>query len=243
MRRATLALTLCLLLAAAAPAQKKTVPLSIQGDTYLVVKAVPFKVVAPAGATDYTWSVPVGVESTDSDNVLTVTKAPVGQFVIKIKMTTIDFDAKKVTKDTGEVTITLGGVQPPTPGPTPGPGPTPSDVPIAGDGFRVLIVEDAANRAKLPASQEVILFDKSVRDYLATKCVKGDDNKTPERRICDKGIDYSKQKVWADALERANSKAKGTYPWIAISNGKEGFEGPLPKTVDETLALLKKYGG
>src|SRR6185312_8012535 len=104
--------------ATCAVAQKRTVPLEIKGDTFLTVKAVPFQVVAPAGAADYSWTLPAGVEGTEADNVLTVTKAPQGQFVIKVKTTTIDFDAKKFKKDTGEVTVTLGEQpKPPDPGP------------------------------------------------------------------------------------------------------------------------------
>lgn len=115
---------LCLVLAMVTPlyadkGDKKAVPLTIVGDTVLVVKAVPFKVVAPEGAGDYTWTLPTGVEGTNNEdeNVLTVTKAPSGVFVIRVKMVTIDFEKKKVIKETGEVTVTLG--TPPKPPPDP----------------------------------------------------------------------------------------------------------------------------
>ncbi len=56
----------------------------------------------------------------------------------------------------------------------------------------------------------------------------------------DAGVDASQEsQLWQDALKRK----RGALPWLVISNGKSGFEGPLPATVDETLTLLKKYGG
>jgi hypothetical protein len=82
------------------------------------------------------------------------------------------------------------------------------------------------------------IFSRMVRDYLDAKCAKV--GGTPEYRIYDKDIDVSRDaKTWQDAMRRTRAQ----MPWIIISNGKTGFEGPLPSDVPSTLELLKKYGG
>ncbi len=95
--------------------------LTIVGKTVLVVKELPFKVVAPTGADFYVWTLPNGVEGDDSDNVMTITKAPVGEFVIKVRTLTFDEKTHKKIKDAGEVTVYMGKMPTPTPGPTPTP--------------------------------------------------------------------------------------------------------------------------
>ena len=78
-----------------------------------------------------------------------------------------------------------------------------------------------------------------VSDYLNAKCVKVDGH--PEWRIFDKDKDLSKTKgIWKDVMALPRS----TLPWIVVGNGKiDGYSGPLPATVEETMVLLKKYGG
>lgn len=44
---------------------------------------------------------------------------------------------------------------------------------------------------------------------------------------------------WQDAFR----KPRDSLPWIYITNNKVGYSGPLPKTEEETLNLLRKYGG
>jgi hypothetical protein len=135
--------------------------------------------------------------------------------------------------------------------PDPGPGPKPPDppvpptppdppAPIPADGFRVLMVYETAEVSKYPAAQSAVLYSKSVRDYLNAKCAAGPDGKTKEWRIWDKDADPSQEAShWQAAMKRTRA---GT-PWLVVSDGKTGFEGPLPNTVEETLTLLKKYGG
>lgn len=132
----------------------------------------------------------------------------------------------------------------PPPGPGPKPVPPGPDVdpnappPIAGEGFRVLIVYETGQN--LPAAQSPILFGKTIREYLDAKTVLDADGRTHAWRIWDKDVDASgESKSWQDALARPRK----SIPWILISNGTTGYEGPLPATVDEALALLKKYGG
>lgn len=125
---------------------------------------------------------------------------------------------------------------PTPPGPTP-PGPTPTPAPIPVDGFRVLMLYESAEAAKYPASQVAALHSKMVRDYLREKCVKED---LGGWHIWDKDVDASAMpKHWQDALKRPRTE----LPWIIISTGKTGYEGPLPADADKTLELLKKYGG
>ena len=77
-------------------------------------------------------------------------------------------------------------------------------------------------------------------NYVMTNCVKGKDGKTPEYRITDQDAPVMQSsQLWADALKRK----RDSLPWLLISNGKTGYEGPLPATLAETLELAKKYGG
>ncbi len=151
--------------------------------------------------------------------------------------------AGDVPSDPALATVTIvGQPDPPVPpGPVPPdpPGPTPGPVPIPGDGLRVLIVYESADLAKMPPAQQSILDSAAVRGYLQEKCAKGPDG-TPERRIWDKDTDASAEsKLWQDAFKRPRKEV----PWLVISNGKAGYEGPLPATVDDALKLLKQYGG
>lgn len=146
-----------------------------------------------------------------------------------------------------ECVITIGTPPPPVPPvppvpPIPPVPPVPPQppAPIPADGFRVLIVYESAESGKIPASQQAILFTQSVRAYLNERCAAGADGKTKEWRMWDKDVDTSAEtKVWQDAMKRPRQQV----PWIVISDGKTGFEGPLPGNVADTLSLLKKYGG
>ena len=128
----------------------------------------------------------------------------------------------------------------PTPGPTP-PGPTPGPAPIPLEGLRVLIIYESAELAKIPASQHAVLNGEKVRGYLDSKCAVGADGKTKEWRIWDKDASViNEAKHWQDAWARPRGPA---MPWVIISNGKDGYEGPLPVAVEEMMLLLKKFGG
>lgn len=143
---------------------------------------------------------------------------------------------------TRELDIRLLPIPPPEP-PTPPkppepPTPPPSPAPIPEKGFRVLIVTESPEVSALPASQQLILTAGPVWEYLNTHAVQGPVNK--EWRIWPKNVNTTgERKLWQDAMARPRT----SYPWILISNGETGFEGPLPSTVAETLTLLKKYGG
>ena len=49
----------------------------------------------------------------------------------------------------------------------------------------------------------------------------------------------AEEKAWQDAMKRPHP----TLPYLIVSNGKSGYEGPLPTSVDEAMTILKKYGG
>jgi hypothetical protein len=112
--------------------------------------------------------------------------------------------------------------------------------PLGQEGLRVLIVEDVEQRATLPVSQRIIFSDPAIREYLDQHCTK-DASGNPEYRILDHQLDMTNAPpVWRDAMKRPRK----SLPWIIISAPpRGGTEGPLPANSDETLALLKRWGG
>lgn len=143
-------------------------------------------------------------------------------------------DAKKAFRRT--IDANKGPRPPPEPEP---PGPTP--VPIPDAGLRVLIVFESGPDANPLPKQAVIVNSKTLRDYLKGVCVREelslykagfrmwDQDQDP------KGDPY--EKVWSAAMARK----RASVPWICISNGVAGFEGPLPASVTDTINLIKKY--
>lgn len=134
--------------------------------------------------------------------------------------------------------IVVGPVEPPPPNPPPGPNPPgPSPIPLSG--LRVLILEETGDRQKLPPSQAAILTSAELRAALKAKCAKGVDG-SPEFRFLDVDADVSLQeKHWQEAMKLPRQ----SLPWIVVSDGKAGFQGPLPATIQDTLALIAKFGG
>lgn len=139
------------------------------------------------------------------------------------------------------------GPVPPTPvPPTPHPPTPPKPAPIAEPGLRVLIIYESGPKGdeKLTKEQEAILYGETVWNYLASKCVK-EPSGNPATRIYDKDASPTDLPVWQTALKRPRLKADGTpdptIPWVIISNGTTGYEGPLPKTVEEFKALVDRY--
>lgn len=134
-----------------------------------------------------------------------------------------------------------GSPTPIPPGPTPVPPdpptpvpPNPAPIPVAG--FRVLIFYESAELAKMPPKQALILTGKETRDYLNAKCVQ--EGNMRGYWIIDKDADLSGlAKHWQEAGKRK----RDAVPWMILSNGKTGWEGPLPTTVEEFLTLCKKY--
>lgn len=145
-----------------------------------------------------------------------------------------------------KLVVPLGPVDPnPTPTPIPVPEPIPPK-PITS--LYVLVVEETNDRQKLPAGQREIILGTgagSVREYLEKHCQKAKDG-TPEFRFYDTDDTVDNESpIWKEVWNRP----RASLPWIVIANGQpkgsggQGYEGPLPKTVAETLSLLRKYGG
>jgi hypothetical protein len=134
--------------------------------------------------------------------------------------------------------VTIGPPGPVPPGPNPPPVP-PQPAPIDGPGFRVMVIYETDGLAKLPKGQLDILYAKSVRDYLNAKAAPTADGGKRGWYIVDQNVDFSgESKVWQDAFRRPRAQT----PWVIVSDGKTGYEGPLPADVPAMLALLKKYG-
>jgi hypothetical protein len=121
-----------------------------------------------------------------------------------------------------------------SPNPGPEPGPTPSGK------LWTCIVEETAERSKLPPAQVAALTSGDVRDYLNSHSDR--EGAAPTWRIFDKDQDVSNEsQVWQD--EFAVMRAEPT-PSISIKSGRRWTKPqPLPKDSDSLLKLLKKYGG
>jgi hypothetical protein len=244
-----------LILALAFPAWGQDVPLSVKGDLVTVkvdrvvvvkedqtvVRSFPFTVDAPPGAALYFWTYPAGVQAVDKGERLEVVNAPKGMLTINLKAISVDFEKKTFITKFGTTTVAVGDVVPPVP-PKPDPPkpdppkPDPVDpTPIPEPGFRVLIVYETSAVSPQIAS---ILSAEAIRTYAREKCVK--DGTTPAFYTFDKDADTTKFFPW---VGKAMQRPRTTLPWILVSNGTSGFEGPLPGTVSETLALLRKFGG
>lgn len=129
----------------------------------------------------------------------------------------------------------------PTPGPTPTPTPTPTPVdpaPIPDAGLRVMVVYETASLSKMPREQLGILYDQGFRDWLSGIVVKGVDGKTPEWRVYDQHADIAAESpLWRAALARPRK----AVPWLVVSNGKAGFEGPLPANVADAKTVIQRF--
>jgi hypothetical protein len=131
--------------------------------------------------------------------------------------------------------VTVGGkpVDPPSPKPD-DPVEPDEKPPIPDPGFKLLIVEESNDRPKLSQGQLGVMFGQTVKAFIRPK---------GEFLVADKDSDPSNlPKVWQDAIARAKAKAT-SYPWYLVSNGKKGYEGPLPKDITTPVFLetLKKY--
>lgn len=162
-------------------------------------------------------------------------------------------DATKQPVIVDRIDVTAGSPKPtPTPQPKPD-DPKPDDnrpTPIPLPGLRVLIVYESSELSKLPSEQVQMLTAKEVLDYLDAKCIK-DPAGNPEYRKFDKDTDIKNMsEIWKQAMDRVlngvgiQKEGKATeLPWLLVSNGRTGYEGPLPKKVADLMAILKRNGG
>jgi len=133
--------------------------------------------------------------------------------------------------------VEVGPVVPP-----PIPGPTPQTAPWEAPGLTCLILQESQRLADLPVAQRAIFSSDRVHKWLASHAAKLADGEPGYRIWDDDSADVSGA---PDVLRKAHAvikaKAKPDQPTIGISNGKTGFVGPLPATIDETLKLLESF--
>ena len=186
----------------------------------------------------YDWEFPDGVQFRVLDDIghKVIVVAPPGSYTARLTAVgpsgndKVPFAIKKASK-----TFTIGDAPDDDDDDTDDNKPV-NPPPIAEDGFRVLIVYESGDMTKYKWEQQAILSGQDVRDFLKASCV--NENGTPGFRIYDPDVDVKNDlPVWQKAMARPRKE----IPWLVISNGKTGFEGPLPKTVTEFLELSKKY--
>lgn len=124
------------------------------------------------------------------------------------------------------VEVTVGDGVPDVP-----PGPKPPIPPPTPEEFRVLIVYESEDMAKYPSSQVAAMMSQEVRGYLT--------DKAKSWAVLDKDVSTATMpKFYQDAMVKAKGKK---LPYVVV--GDKTFEGELPATIADTLALFKKYGG
>lgn len=114
--------------------------------------------------------------------------------------------------------------------PWPIPIPIIDNAPIDAPGLHVLIVEETEDRTKLNQAQANIMDSLVWREYV--------EGKGGDWQLLDDDVTGEAEK-WQKALQRPRTAS----PWVIVSNGKTGEECPLPATLDDLMALLRKYGG
>lgn len=218
-----LALVLVPAVPATPPPKAKAAPgLIIEGETAVVVRRVPFDVVAPAGGKLYFWRLPAGWKA-DAPLVaarITVTEAPAGMGTVAVDAVSADFTVASYS-----LAVSIGAVVPPGPSPAPLP-------PIAK--AWVVVIEETAEAA---AGRGAYLADRPLGDYVRAKGWKV--------RLADKDVrDASGQppRDLAPYLAQAAGKALPLY-WVVDAAGTVRGHGPLPATPAAFLATLRAIGG
>lgn len=249
MKTLLLALTLVCAVAAAPPIERKSVkavPLKVEGDTVVVVKSFPITITASAGAGYYSWKVPTGVTYTESFNILTVTAAPKGSHKITVDAISGRLGPDKVMVefmvDRGETTINVGvDVTPPKPPPDPDVPPDPPPDPTVKGPLRVLIVFEEEKAGEYPKEQHSILYGERFAKHLNSLTERDPNMKGRNRwNVWDQNtVVTAAPKEWQDAMKRERK----SLPWLLMfgDDGSVYHEGPLPKTVDEAIAVVSKY--
>lgn len=137
--------------------------------------------------------------------------------------------------------LTVQGLRPnPPPDPvdpvTPDPVvPDPVDPIVTPSKIKVVVIEDTTSRTQ---AQINILDGYVLRDYVRSHCSVTDGE--PDFRKLSVLQDVSKEPDW---IKTAFAEPRSSLPFIVVSNGTSGAALPLPSTLEETMTLLKKYGG
>lgn len=246
-----------LVVASVAPFRQKDIRPVVRADKeYELGKKIELTVEGvPSDITDaqFLWSIRPSCDWVREGNKLYVWAKP-GLYDVMLTTGWIDKNGKLKLDQASRSFKVLGKIDPtPTPpvppGPTP-PGPKPPDpepldpAPIKTTGFRVLILYESSNLDKLPKEQYNILYSKEVQDWLTENTTKDMENPKGSAYMWDADA-YTDEvfkkaktpKYWVDAYKRPRT----SLPWILVSNGTTGYEGPLPLNVIDTIALIKKY--
>ena len=125
-------------------------------------------------------------------------------------------------------------------GPQPPPVPDPDDPivpdPVTPAKLQIVIIEDPSE--SIPPAQVAIRDGQALRDYATTHCTIT--NGTPDIRKLSIRQDVSAEPEW---IKKAFAEPRSKLPFLVVSNGKAGAAVPLPMTLEETMAILKRYGG
>ena len=117
-----------------------------------------------------------------------------------------------------------GGIAPVPPLPPPEP-----PAPFPCEGLHVLVVEETLDRPRLPKEQLAIFTSTEVRAWLDANA---------KWRCYDQHAPMDNDDtVWRDAMKRPRQ----SLPWLVVSNGKAGYDGPLPADGKAFLELVGKY--
>lgn len=110
------------------------------------------------------------------------------------------------------------------------PPPVVVDPPLPVQSLHVLVVEEMDDRSRLPASQVNIFTSTNLRKWFVEN--------NAQWRMFDDDVDQSKLEAkWRDAL----SRPRASLPWATVSNGRTGWEGPLPTTETEFIQILERH--
>jgi hypothetical protein len=145
-----------------------------------------------------------------------------------------------------ELFVELGGVRPQPPGPGPNPPgpqpplpPTPSDdAPIEGLGLRVLFVVESERMKDLSLGQQEIIYGAKAREYYRAHVAKDLDGNLDMRVLDPDTVFSDPSNKFAKAMRRPRSS---DGPWVIISNGVTGYEGPMPDSWEEMVLLCDQY--
>jgi hypothetical protein len=182
------------------------------------------------------WDVIASVHTVTQETFLALIPGP------NFKNDKADYTTKEITVKTGDETIRLAdkfkqeGLTP-GPGPNPDPQPDPDHpAPIPENKLNVMVIEETEDRdelAKSPQGYNQIVAMQSTlwRNYVKSK---GGEFMHIDK---DSTLEMAAKK-WQDAMKRPRTQ----LPWLIISNGKSGYEGPVPQ-LDEFMKLVQKFGG
>jgi hypothetical protein len=134
--------------------------------------------------------------------------------------------------------ITVKAGKGPRPPPDPDP-PTPDpDVapPIPEAGNRVLIVYETADQANYTKGQIDFMYSADVRQYLTEKCPKSGTSNGWYMLDKDAVMNVMPE-LWKKAFARPRTK----LPWLIVSNGKTGWEGPIPDRYEDAFSKVKDF--